>query len=366
MSKLITVAPSPHVHSGQSVEKLMYGVVFAMIPALAVSVFFFGVSALYVTLLSVASCVFFEYIIQKYLMKTSPRITDGSALVTGILLAFNLPSGLPPHIIIIGALVSIGIGKLSFGGLGTNPFNPALVGRVFLLLSFPTRMTKYATAQGFKTPVIISQDNLDAATGATPLGLVKEGIKGGESVPNLMETNGIGYGDFFWGDIGGSLGEIAGFALLLGFIYMLWKKVITWHTTTSVLGSIFALAGILWVFSIEGHEAIASTLGWDLPYIQTFDEALGMKVPFHMADPVFHILTGGALLGAIFMATDYVTSPMNAKGQIIYGIGIGLITVVIRVFGAYPEGISFAILIMNGFTPLLNRYVKPKRFGVTK
>ncbi len=362
MSKLITVAPSPHIHSGHSVEKLMYGVILAMLPALGVSIYFFGISALYITLVSVISCLLFEYLIQKFIMKKSPTLSDGSALVTGMLLAFNLPSSLPPHIIMIGALVAIGVGKLSFGGLGNNPFNPALVGRVFLLLSFPTRMTKFALAKGFKTPLIISKENLDAATGATPLSIIKEGIKNGESVPDLLANNHISHADFFLGNIGGSIGEIAAIALIIGFIYMLWKKVITWHTTTAVLGSIFVLSGILWLFSFEGHQAI----GWNLPYIQTMGDTAGSKIPFHMADPIFHLLTGGALLGAIFMATDYVTSPMNTRAQIIYGIGIGLLTVIIRVFGAYPEGISFAILIMNGFTPLLNRYVKPKRFGVKK
>lgn len=363
MNKLITVSPSPHVHSGQSVEKLMYGVIIAMLPALAVSIYFFGMGAIYVTLLSVVSCVLFEYLIQTFLLKIPSRITDGSAIVTGILLAFNLPSSLPPHIIIIGALVSIGIGKMTFGGLGNNPFNPALVGRVFLLLSFPTRMTKYPIAKGFNTQLLISADNLDAATGATPLGLVKEGLKNGESISAIFNQNHITYGDFFMGSIGGSLGEIAAFALIIGLAYMLIRKIITWHIPVSVLGSVFILAGILWVFSLEGHDFLLDKLGLNIPYIQYMDESQGIKLPFHMADPIFHILTGGVLLGAIFMATDYVTSPMTPKGMWIYGIGIGVITVVIRVFGAYPEGVSFAILIMNGFVPLINRYIKPKRFG---
>lgn len=337
MSKQITVSPSPHIHSGQSVKKLMYGVIIAMMPALAVSIYFYGLGAIYVTLLSVASCVLFEYLIQVFILKTPSRITDGSAIVTGILLAFNLPSSLPPFIIIVGALVSIGIGKMTFGGLGNNPFNPALVGRVFLLLSFPTRMTKYATANGFGTPLMIKAEELDAYTGPTPLGLIKEGVKAGDSVSSIMETHGLGYGQLFWGDIGGSLGEIAAAALILGLLYMLITKVITWHIPVSVLGSIAVFTGILWYANPEIY-----------------------------ADPMFHLLTGGILLGAIFMATDYVTSPMTHKAQIIYGIGIGVLTVIIRVFGAYPEGVSFAILIMNGFTPLLNRYVKPHRFGITK
>ncbi len=338
MSKLITVSPSPHVHSGHSVEKLMYGVIIAMVPALLVSFWFFGLGAIYVTLLSVASCVLFEYLIQKYILKSDVRIGDGSAMVTGILLAFNLPSSLPPFIIIIGALVAIGVGKMTFGGLGNNPFNPALVGRVFLLLSFPTRMTKFPLAEGFGTKMIIpTDDNLDAVTGATPLGLIKEGLKNGESISSIFHDAGISYTDFFMGSIGGSLGEIAAFALIIGLAYMLIKKIITWHIPVSILSTIAVFTALLWWANPEAN-----------------------------ADPLFHILTGGVLLGAVFMATDYVTSPMTSKGQIIYGVGIGVLTVVIRVFGAYPEGVSFAILIMNGFTPLINLYVKPKRFGKTK
>lgn len=366
MSKLITVSPSPHVHSGNSVNKLMYGVIIAMVPALLVSFYFFGLGAIYVTILSVASCLLFEYLIQKFILKTEVRVSDGSALVTGVLLAYNLPASLPPHIIIIGALVAIGVGKMTFGGLGNNPFNPALVGRVFLLLSFPTRLTKFPNAKGFETPMLISNDNLDAATGATPLSLIKEGLKGGKSVPDILADNHINYSDFFLGNIGGSLGEIAAIALLIGFVYMLATKVITWHTPIAILGTVFVFSGILWLFSLEGHTALAHQFGWDFPYIQYMDNAINSIKPFHMADPVFHLLTGGVLLGGIFMATDYVTSPMTPKGQLIYGSGIGIITVIIRVFGAYPEGISFAILIMNGFTPLINRYVKPRRFGVTK
>jgi electron transport complex protein RnfD len=363
MNKLITVSPSPHVHSGQSVEKLMYGVIIAMLPALAVSIYFFGLGALYVTLLSVVSCLLFEYLIQAYILKVPTRISDGSAIVTGVLLAFNLPSSLPPHIIVLGALVSIGIGKMTFGGLGNNPFNPALVGRVFLLLSFPTRMTKYPIAKGFDTPLLISAKNLDAATGPTPLGLIKEGLKSGESIASIFSQHDITYGDFFMGSIGGSLGEIAAFALILGLVYMLIRKIITWHIPASILGTIFVFGGLLWIFSLEGHTFLLNKFSLHVPYIQYMDDTLGYKIPFHMADPVFHILTGGVLLGAIFMATDYVTSPMTTRGMWIYGIGIGVITLIIRVFGAYPEGVSFAILIMNGFVPLINRYIKPKRFG---
>lgn len=327
MNKL-TVSPSPHVFGGLSINKLMMGVVYALIPALIVSVYFYGIASLIVTLTAVLSCLGFEYIIQRYIMKDTPSISDGSALVTGVLLAFNLPANLPVWIIILGSLVSIGIGKLSFGGLGNNPFNPALVGRVFLLISFPVQMTTYPLAKSFNTSYV------DAETGATPLAMIKEGIKNGESVPEIMNEL-PSYTDLFIGQMGGSLGEIAAFALILGFFYMLFKKIISWHIPVSVIGSIVIFTGILWLAN-----------------------------PDKFADPLFHILTGGVMLGAIYMATDYVTSPMVPLAMLIYGAGIGLITCLIRIFGAYPEGISFAILIMNGFVPLLNKYIKPKRFGV--
>lgn len=330
MNKLITVSPSPHVHSGESVRKLMFGVVLALVPAFAVSIFMYGMGAIVVTLLSVVSCVLFEYLIQKFILKTATRITDGSAIVTGILLAFNLPSNLPWWIIIIGALVAIGIGKMTFGGLGNNPFNPALVGRVFLLISFPVQMTTYPVPAGISTPYI---SHADGFTGPTPLGLLKEGLKQGTSVMDLMKEL-PSYLDLFIGKLGGSMGEIAGAALVLGLIYLLVRKIITWHIPVSILLTVAVFTGILHLADPQAY-----------------------------ADPLFHLLTGGLLLGAIFMATDYVTSPMTPPGMLIYGFGIGLITVIIRVFGAYPEGVSFAILIMNGFVPLLNRYIKPKRFG---
>jgi Na+-translocating ferredoxin:NAD+ oxidoreductase subunit D len=324
MSKLLTISPSPHIHSGDSTQKIMYRVVYAMIPALLWSVFVFGLDALRVTLIAVVACLAFEYVIQKYLMKIKPMITDGSALVTGILLAFNVPSNIPWWIIVIGALASIGIGKLSFGGLGSNIFNPALVGRVFLLISFPVQMTSWP---------VNNRSGIDAVTSATPLGIIKEGITNGtpiseisKSLPSTVEM--------LFGEIGGSLGEISALLLILGGLYMLFTKVITWHIPVSIIVTVGFVAGIFWLVNPEVY-----------------------------INPTYHILTGGLMLGAIFMATDMVSSPMNPKGQIIYGVGIGLITISIRLFGAYPEGISFAILIMNAFTPLINTYVKPKRFG---
>ena len=326
MSTLI-ISPSPHVHSGDSVKKNMYGVIIALLPALAASLWVFGIGALVVTVTAIAASVLFEYLIEKYLLKVPSTITDGSAVITGLLLAFNLPSNLPIWIIIIGALVAIGMGKMSFGGLGNNPFNPALVGRVFLLISFPVQMTTWPK------PMANVGTYLDATTGATPLSIVKEGLKNGDKLSDLLAQL-PSFTDMFLGEMGGSAGEVAALALLLGFAYMLYRKIITWHIPVTVLGTIAVFTGLL-----------------------------NLANPEEYAGPLFHLLAGGAMLGAIFMATDYVTSPMTRKGQIIFGVGIGVITVLIRVFGAYPEGMSFAILIMNAFVPLIDRYVKPKRFG---
>lgn len=327
MSNLLTVSPSPHVHSDDSVQKIMYRVVVAMIPALIWSVVVFGVDALRVTLIAVAASVGFEYLVQRYVMKVKPSVTDGSALITGMLLAFNVPANLPWWIIIIGAFVSIGIGKLSFGGIGTNIFNPALVGRVFLLISFPVQMTSYPAPSG---------SGVDAVTAPTPLGLLKEGLMNGQPISEIA-GNLPAATDLLMGSTGGSLGEISALMLIIGGIYMLLRKVITWHTPVAVLGSMFVVAAIFWMIDPETYIG-----------------------------PAYHLLTGGAMLGAIFMATDMVSSPMTGKGQLIYGVGIGVITMSIRLFGAYPEGISFAILIMNAFTPLINNSVKPKRFGGKK
>ena len=320
-----TISPSPHVHGGDSIEKNMYGVLIALVPTFIFSIVFFGLGAILVTLTSVAACLVFEYVIQKYLMKQRPTIWDGSAIITGVLLAFNLPSSLPLWIVVIGALVAIGIGKMSFGGLGNNIFNPALVGRVFLLISFPVQMTTWPVPNGFATA--------DAVTGATPLALVKEAVKNGQAVGDTLSSVGITTGNLILGNIGGSLGEVAAIGLLLGFAYMLIRKIISWHIPVAIFATVIVFSGIL-----------------------------NLADPAQFAGPVFHLFTGGLMLGAIFLATDYVTSPMTHKGMLIYGVGIGLLTVIIRVFGAYPEGMSFAILIMNGFTPLINRYCKPRRF----
>ncbi len=331
MANKLIVSLSPHVHNDDSVQRNMYGVLIALIPALLVSLIYFGVGAAVVTLTSVVSCVFFEWAITKFILKREKStILDGSAIITGVLLAFNVPSNLPVWIIVIGALVAIGIGKMTFGGLGCNPFNPALVGRVFLLISFPVQMTSWPKIGQLASYV-------DAETAATPLALMKMAVHGDvsalEQLPSAWELFIGSHGDL----AGGSLGEVSALALLIGLAYMLWRKIITWHIPVSILATVFVFAGLM-------H----------------------LSDPAAYASPVVHLFTGGLMLGAIFMATDYVTSPMTHKGMLIYGVCIGFLTVVIRNFGAYPEGMSFAILIMNAFTPLINNYCKPKRFGEGK
>ncbi|MFI1745092.1 RnfABCDGE type electron transport complex subunit D [Thalassobellus sediminis] len=323
----IIVSASPHVHSDRTSKKLMYDVVIALIPAFLVSLYVFGISALIATSVAIASCMLFEYVIQKYLLKTDVTITDGSALITGILLAFNLPATLPIWMIIVGSLIAIGVAKLSFGGLGFNIFNPALVGRVFLLVSFPVQMTMWPTAIENNTTLV------DAVTGATPLGIIKEGLQYGETMTEIGSKIPSAI-DMLFGFTGGSLGEMSAITLLLGGLYLIIRKVITWHIPVTLLASMAVITGIFWFINAEQYT-----------------------------NPIIHLLSGGAILGAFYMATDLVTSPMTKKGMIIFAIGIGLITVLIRLFGAYPEGISFAILIMNAFVPLINKYFKPRRFG---
>lgn len=328
MGKLV-VSLSPHAHGTDSVEKNMYGVVIALLPALLASFYFFGLGSAIVCLVSVAACLFFEWAICKALLKREPTLLDGSAIITGLLLGMNLPSNFPLWMIIVGALVAIGVGKMTFGGLGQNPFNPALVGRCFLLVSFPTAMTSWPVEGQLASYT-------DATTGATPLSIMKEAIKTGNTdvLDKLPSSLDMLFGVTNTNNMGaGTIGEICALALIIGLVFMLWKKIITWHIPLSIIATVFVFAGIL-------HLANPA-----------------------YANPVQVILSGGLMLGAIFMATDYVTSPMTHKGQLIYGVAIGALTVVIRNWGAYPEGMSFAILIMNAFTPLINMYVKPKRFG---
>ena len=316
--KNLIIAPSPHVQTDRSTASIMRDVVIALLPALVVSTVVFGANVIFVTAVSILACVAFEYLIQRFIVRGPQTVGNWSAVVTGMLLAFNLPATIPWWIIVIGAFVAIGIAKMSFGGLGKNPFNPALVGRVFLLIAYPVQMASFPEVEG-----------LDALSGATPLAAVKYGAS----------VNIVGVQDLMLGNMPGSLGEVASLALLIGFVYLLWRKVITWHIPVTILATMAAFAAIVgWANGAQGD------LLWQLP--------------------LFHVLAGGALLGSIFMATDYSTSPMTVKGGIVFAVGIGVLTMCIRLWGSYPEGMSFAILIMNSVVPLLNKYIKPKRFGV--
>ena len=319
MDRLI-VSPSPHLHTKTSTKSLMRDVVIALIPAVIVSVLFYGLSELLVLGVSVASCVLLEYLITKFLLKGKCTIGDWSAVITGLLLALNLPASTPWWVVFVGAVVAIGVAKMTFGGLGQNLFNPALVGRVFLLISFPTYMTNWAKPAGF-----VSSTAVDAFTGATPLGMAKGGAG---LVANLD------YCDMLFVNIGGSMGEISVIALLIGFVYMLVRGVIKPYITISIWATVAVFSGIFWAINPEVYT-----------------------------DPVFNLLTGGLMLGSIFMATDYVTSPMSNWGGVIFGVGIGVITMLIRYFGAYPEGVSFAILIMNSVVPLINKMCHTKKYG---
>ena len=323
----LVVSGSPHIHSTDSVNRRMWGVVIALMPAVAYSVYLFGLGALVVLLTSVLGCVITEYLIQRYMLGGKTTITNGSAVITGLLFAMNLPSNLPIWIILIGCVVAIGLGKYAFGGLGQNIFNPAILGRVFLLISFPQQMTSWPL------PLVNRGEYLDATTGATYLGQMKMEAMSradsstGASAVNEIATESLTWIDALIGNMGGSLGEMSAIALIIGGVFMLLRGIISWHIPVSIIGTVMLFA-------------------W------------GAGV-----DPVMSVLSGGVMLGAIFMATDYVTSPMTRRGMVMYGMMIGIITMIIRLWGAYPEGVSFAILIMNGFTPLINKFVRPRKFG---
>ncbi len=304
----------------------MRDVVIALLPAVIVSVLFYGLGEVVVLGVSVASCVLLEYLITKYMLKKPNSISDLSAVVTGILLALNLPATTPWWVVFIGAVVAIAVAKMTFGGLGQNIFNPALAGRVFLLVSFPTYMTHWEAPKGLF--------GADAVTGATPLGAIKEGLLQGTSVQDIMAEYGTSYGGMLFANLGGSAGEACAVALLAGFVYLLVRKVIRPHITLSIWATVALVSLIFWLAD-----------------------------PGRFTDPVFNLLSGGMILGSCFMATDYVTSPMSVKGGIVFGIGIGFITMMIRYFGSYPEGMSFAILIMNAVVPLLNMWFHQKKYG---
>ena len=317
MSQYI-VSPNPHIHANVSTASLMRDVVIALCPAIIVSVLFYGWAELLVLAASVASCVLIEWVITRFLLKKSCTIGDWSAVVTGLLLAMNLPVTTPVWVVFIGALVAIGVAKMTFGGIGHNIFNPAITGRVFLLVSFPTYMTDWTVTKGFI--------QTDAVSGATLLGRYAEG-----GVEAIRDAD---YLQTLFLNIGGSAGEISALALLLGFVYLLVRKVIKPWIPLSIFGTIALVSLIFWLID-----------------------------PMTYSDPLFNLLTGGVILGACFMATDYVTSPMSTLGGVIYGIGIGFIVMMIRYFGAYPEGMSFAILIMNMCVPLLNMWFHKKKYG---
>lgn len=325
MNRLL-VSPAPHIHAAVSTKSLMRDVVIALLPAVIVSVVFYGLGEIVVLGTSVVSCILVEYLITKFLLKKPSTVCDYSAVVTGILLALNLPYTTPWWVVFIGALFAVGVVKMTFGGLGQNIFNPAIAGRVFLLVSFPAYMTNWQMPGGLF--------GVDAVSGATPLGLINEGIMNGQTVPEIMSANGLSYSQMLFANIGGSVGEISALALLAGFVYLLVRKVIRPHITLSIWATV----------------ALVSLGFW-------------LAAPDRFTDPLFNLLSGGMILGSCFMATDYVTSPMSVKGGIVYGIGIGFITLMIRYFGSYPEGMSFAILIMNSTVPLINMWFHQKKYG---
>jgi electron transport complex protein RnfD len=326
------VSVSPHLKSSESVEKIMWTVVACLVPPLILSVFVFGIQTLFITAVSVISCVAVEAISQKTLGKPV-TIKDGSAVLTGLLLAFVIPPGVSPLLPILAAVFAIYIGKHLLGGIGYNFFNPALLGRAFLLASFPVAMTSawLAPVEGFGIFSYLA-GSVDAVSTATPLAVMKE-----QGMAVFTETFGSGaslYTSFFLGWRPGCIGETSGFLLVLGGLYLIYRGYITWHIPVSLLGSIAVLT---WIFGGETYFS---------------------------GDPLLALLTGGAILGAFYMATDYVTSPTTKTAQIFYGIGIGALTVLIRLKGGYPEGICYAILLMNPLSTVLDGWFKTKRFAL--
>lgn len=323
MDKALYISSSPHIHSGLTTARIMQLVIYALLPAVAVAVVFFGLPALKVMVICTLGCVACEALCCK-LMKQPLSIRDSSAALTGILLALNLPASSPWWMALLGSAIAIVIGKMIFGGLGYNPFNPALVARVVLLISFPIQMTSWTA------PAPLSM-GFDAVSSATPLGEMKSAVMLTGQLPELATS---GFDRYFYGLMAGSLGEVSALVLLLGGLFLLWKKIITWHIPVSFVGGVVVIAGAFWLID-----------------------------PTRYPSPLFHLLTGGLMLGVFFMATDMVTSPITAKGMLIFGCGCGLLTVLIRLFGGYPEGVSFAILLMNAATPLIDRYTRAEIYG---
>jgi len=325
LENMLYLSSSPHIRSSDSSAQIMRQVIYALLPACAAGLLFFGLPALLVLVESVASCLVAEAVCN-VLMKRDQTLSDGSAVITGILLAMNLPPSSPWWMVLFGSFIAIVIGKQVYGGLGYNPFNPALVARVVLLISFPVQMTTWTAAVPFTS-------GFDAVAAATPLGEMKNAL----SLTGKLPENSPDLLSMAVGNIPGSFGEVSALLLLLGGLYLLWRKVITWHIPFSFIGAMVAFSGVLWLVDSSRYP-----------------------------DPLFHLLTGGLLLGAFFMATDMVTSPVTPRGMIVFGIGCGVITVLIRQFGGYPEGVSFAILLMNAATPLIDRYTRPRKFGAKK
>ncbi len=323
---MLVVSSSPHAHEGTTIRRIMLDVIIALVPAFVAAVYFFGWDAIRLTAVCVGTCLAAEALTRKA-MGRDIGITDLSAVVTGILLAFNLPPGLPSWMAVIGSLVAVIIAKQVFGGLGYNPFNPALVGRAVLLVSRAPEMTTWSSWQ-----IPCPAANVEAVTSATPLGLVKTALATGGPLPLAFDPRTAV--DFLFGNMNGCIGEVSALALLIGGIYLLWRRCISWQTPVFFIGTVLVFATILWRIS-----------------------------PLTNMAPLFHMLSGGLMLGALFMATDMVTSPVTKKGMIVFGIGCGLLTIVIRKWGGYPEGVSFAILLMNAVTPLINRATRPRVLG---
>jgi electron transport complex protein RnfD len=324
VSQQLFLSSSPHVHSGETTSRVMRAVLYSLVPACGVAIYFFGLPALVVLLVATLGCLATESVCQR-LMGQPVTITDGSAAITGVLLALNLPPTCPWWLTLLGSVVAIAIGKQVYGGLGANPFNPALVARVVLLISFPVQMTTWSAPAP-------PGSGLDLVTTATPLGSWKNAVMLTGQLPADMQGSTISY---FLGNMPGCIGEVSALALLLGAAYLFYRRILTWHIPTTFIGTVVLLSGLFWLVN-----------------------------PAKYPDPAFHLVTGGLVLGAFYMATDMVTTPVSTRGMLVFGVGCGLLTVLIRLFGGYPEGVSFAILLMNAATPLIDRYLRPRTFGV--
>ena len=323
MNQQLYLSSSPHIHSGETTTKVMRAVLYSLLPACGVAVYLFGLPALSVLLIATLGCLASEALCQR-LMGQPVTITDGSAAITGVLLAFNLPPSSPWWLTLLGAVIAIAIGKQVYGGLGSNPFNPALVARVVLLISFPVQMTTWSA------PAPLGS-GLDLVTTATPLGEWKNAVMLTGQMPAEMQGSMMNY---FLGNMSGCIGEVSAVALLLGAAYLFYRRILTWHIPATFVGTVILLSGLFWLID-----------------------------PAKYPNPAFHLVTGGLVLGAFYMATDMVTTPVSTKGMLLFGVGCGVLTVLIRLFGGYPEGVSFAILLMNAATPLIDRYLRPHTFG---